>query len=157
MNISDLYHWSAKWGINPNAVADLRIMMGVDRVDTSTLGSNLVSETGVSKQNRLEMAREGGIFWRNNVGAMQDDTGRVVRYGLANESAAVNARIKSSDLIGIRPVRIGERVIGQFVARETKRPGWQYTGTPREEAQLRFLMLVTSLGGDAAFSNGSDL
>lgn len=159
-----LYGWAAKWGIDPAAVADLRIRMGIDP-DPTLAGSAICgeaihgsSESAVQARERLFAAQEGWLLWRNNVGAMQDDTGRVVRYGLANESKKMNQKTKSSDLVGVRPVTITPNhlgmTLGQFVARETKPAGWQYTGTEREEAQLRFLNLVASKGGDACFVNG---
>jgi hypothetical protein len=61
---------------------------------------------------------------------------------------------KSSDLIGIRPVSFGGCHFGQFVARECKAPGWEYTGTLREKAQLNFLEFIASMGGDACFCTG---
>jgi hypothetical protein len=137
------------------ALSELQEMMGIlphcNDNDAST-------EAGASQRMRLEVAQAGGVMWRNNVGAMQDETGRWVRYGLANESQQMNRHIKSSDLIGIIPVRIEPHmvgtVIGQFIAREMKKPGWQYGGTPREVAQLKFIDLVLSKGGDASFSTG---
>ena len=71
----------------------------------------------------------------------------MVRYGLGNDSAQVNAVLKSSDLIGITPVG----GVGIFTSYEIKKPGWRYTGTPREVAQLRWLELVVSLGGIGKF------
>jgi hypothetical protein len=97
---------------------------------------------------------------RNNSGAFIDNTGRQVRFGLGNVSKAFNQVMKSSDLIGIEPVVITEdmvgKTIGRFWARECKPEGWQYTGTPREVAQKNFIDKVNSLGGNAAFTAGSD-
>ena len=118
----------------------------------------MTNETTIQDQIRLEASEAGLRLWRNNVGACRDTKGRLIRYGLANDSAAVNRALKSSDLIGIRPVVITPdhvgQTIGQFVAREVKRSGWTYHGTPREQAQQRFIDLVRSLGGDACFATG---
>ena len=115
------------------------------------------SESAVQVRVRLEASQKGCRLWRNNVGVLRDERGVPVRYGLANETKAMNQKIKSSDLIGIRPLVITQEMVGmtvgQFVAREIKAEGWKYTGTDREKAQLRFLELVLSLGGDAAFAN----
>ena len=97
-------------------------------------------------------------MWRNNVGVLVDRTGRPVRFGLANESSALNARLKSSDLIGWRAVIVTPEMVGrriaQFVSRECKAPGWTYRGDPREAAQKAWLDLVTTAGGDACFTTG---
>lgn len=84
-------------------------------------------------------------LFRNNVGACEDKSGRIIRYGLANESAQISKRIKSSDLIGWLPG-------GKFVAVEIKREGWKFTGTDRETAQLRFIEMVRLGGGIAGFA-----
>jgi hypothetical protein len=69
----------------------------------------------------------------------------------------MNQRIKSSDLIGITPVLITQEMVGYrlgvFTAREIKRPGWVYTGQPREVAQQRFGDIVIAHGGDFQFVN----
>lgn len=106
---------------------------------------------------RLEAATLGIPLWRNNVGAVETCNG-FIRFGLANDSKAMNERTKSSDLIGIRPIRITPihvgSIIGQFIARETKRAGWKYQGTAREKAQLHYLELVNQCGGDGQFCTG---
>ena len=87
-----------------------------------------------------------------------DETGRMIRYGLCNDSAQLNKVIKSSDLVGIRPVVITPdmvgHTVGQFVAREVKRPGWSYHGTDREVAQAAFGQKVLQMGGDFKFCTG---
>jgi hypothetical protein len=107
---------------------------------------------------RIAASREGIKTFRNNVGVLQDKTGRPVRYGLANDSPKMNEVIKSGDLIGIKPVIIQPwhigHTFGQFWSREVKAPGWQYTGQGREVAQLNWANLINSCGGDAAFTTG---
>lgn len=115
-------------------------------------------ESTIQTEIRVEASGLGWYLWRNNTGAAHDNSGNFFRYGLANDTPAMGKIIKSSDLIGIRPVVITQdmvgKTIGQFVAREVKRENWVYKGTPREVAQLKFLDLVTGLGGDAQFASG---
>lgn len=116
------------------------------------------SEAWAQSVVRLEASEKGIACFRNNVGALKDERGRLVRYGLANDSAQMNEVIKSHDLIMCRPLTIQPwhvgHVLGQFVAREIKAPGWQYTGQGREPAQLAFANLINAKGGDAAFATG---
>jgi hypothetical protein len=155
MSPEDLRAWAQRHGVSHAALAELRALHGAG--DNPPLVSG-VSESAVQSQVRLEASRLGLRIWRNNVGAMQDESGRVVRYGLGNDSHAVNKMLKSADLIGIRPILITDRhlgtTLGQFVSREIKPGGWRYTGTPREVAQLAWATLITSYGGDAAFATG---
>jgi penicillin-binding protein-related factor A (putative recombinase) len=100
-------------------------------------------ETATQNRLRIEAATHGVILWRNNVGVLKDIKGRAVRFGLANDSERLNAKLKSSDLIGIYQ--------GKFCAFEVKNPGWKYSGKGRERAQLRFIDLVKAQGGIAGF------
>lgn len=113
-------------------------------------------------QGRIVLEAGNLGFWlsRNNVGALRDSRGRVVRYGLANETAALNRRIKSGDLIGIRQVLIEPHhvglTLGQFASVEVKEPGWAYSGRGREPAQLAWIEHVRKLGGFACFADGPE-
>lgn len=138
--------------------------------------STEASETAVQTARRLAAAQQGNRLWRNNVGALPDERGIPVRYGLANDSAKTNKVFKSSDLIGITrriitPDMVG-CLIGQFTAEETKKPGWSYQGDKpcgckpgksqcnpcHERAQLAFINQVIALGGIARFvSNGEGI
>jgi hypothetical protein len=151
----NLYEWANRWNIPPAAITELRTMMG--QVNTDPPPANGLSEAAIQANIRLDATRKGMRLWRNNVGAVETEDGRFIRYGLCNDSKKMNQTIKSSDLIGIKPVTIEPHhvgtVIGQFVAREVKAGNWRYSGSAREEAQARFIELVVSLGGDAKFAN----
>ena len=151
----NLYSWARKWSIPKDAVDDLRLQMGLDPSQDIIRNVVAQNEADVQANERLQAARSGALLWRNNVGAMQDATGRVVRFGLANESKQMNKKIKSSDLIGITPIEILPqhigKVIGQFTAIECKEPGWVFKATDHELAQRKFIELVISRGGSGCF------
>lgn len=153
----NLEQWAVKWGVSYDAIQDLRKQFGMIN-DNPIIPAKGNNEAAVQARIRLEASSAGARLWRNNVGATMDDRGNFIRYGLANDSKQMNEVIKSSDLVGIRPVLIQPQhvgsIIGQFICREVKEPSWRYTGTKREQAQLKFLELIISLGGDACFATG---
>lgn len=117
----------------------------------------MTSEMVVQQRTRLAFAKIGPM-WRNNSGAFQDDTGRWVRYGLGNDSAALNAAVKSSDLIGITPVTAWLAsanawvTLGVFTALEVKPSGWvQNPADERAIAQAKFHAIVREVGAFAGF------
>ena len=165
MNPTALNQWAIRHQVPVDALHELRMMMGTadaDHQPPRAPDQPQTSEAAVQAELRLNASKAGGRLWRNNRGAgfMQD--GSFVRWGLCNDSTAMNDVIKSHDLIGIKPVLITHdmigTVIGQFWSREAKPSDWRYTGTEHEEAQLAWADLIVSLGGDAKFSNnGSDI
>jgi len=104
---------------------------------------------------RMDISTRGGISFRNNIGVAVDTRGVPVRYGLANESKAMNKKLKSGDLIGITPLIITPDMVGKmvgiFTSYEIKRPGWIFSGKGREEAQAAWINLVRQYGGIADF------
>jgi len=144
--------WAQRWGVPHEALADLTQTL------TAPVSKSSKGESDIVSQVRLQASQEGWRLFRNNVGACYDRTGRFIRYGLANDSKKLNDVMKSSDLIGIRPLVIDPtflgRTIGQFVAIECKASDWTYTGSPREKAQQHFLTLIAAYGGYARFSVG---
>jgi len=151
-----LDQWAVKWCIPSTALADLRQILGI--LCTGIAPTDDRSEAAIQAAIRLEASQKGMRLWRNNVGATYTPDGAFIRYGLANESTGVNRTIKSADLVGIRPVKITPAMvgwtIGQFISREIKSANWRYTGSDREQAQLRWAELILSLGGDACFCTG---
>lgn len=144
--MSRLYQWAIKWGIPQAALEDYKRLCGmIDDYFTVTEGA---SETAVQSSVRLEASKAGHRLFRNNVGVLRNDKGVPVRFGLCNDTKAMNEKFKSSDLIGFSKT-------GKFIAREVKESGWIYTGTPREQAQLNFIELVNLHGGDACFVTGT--
>lgn len=120
----------------------------------------MANEAAAQQEIRLEASRLGQRLWRNNNGACKDENGRLIRYGLANDSAKLNKHIKSSDLIGITPFKITPDMVGRtlavFTSIEVKAKGWHFTGTEREFAQKAWIDLVASMGGVAGFATGGD-
>jgi hypothetical protein len=96
-----------------------------------------VSEQEIQQQIRLQLSRGPVRLWRNNTGALLDQRGQMVTYGLCKGS---------SDLIGLRQVVIGPEHLGQtlavFSAIEVKGPRGR--ATPE---QLAFIAAVQRLGG----------
>lgn len=155
---SVVHQWATDWGFPAHAAVDLMARLGMGFAMKEFAELEGWSESAVQTKVRLDAAKVGMLLWRNNVGALMDDTGRMLRYGLCNDSKELNKKIKSSDLIGINSVLIEERhlgtVMGQFAAREVKEYGWRYTGDPHEEAQAKFGQIVIARGGDFKFTTG---
>lgn len=159
-----IHQWAIQWGVPAAAVYDLQRRLGLDTpVLPPDAGAaddaDTASESRVQSLVRLEAAQKGVRLWRNNVGAlMPKDSKRLVRFGLANDSEQLNDILKSADLIGWRSVRIEPAHVGcvfaQFVSREIKEEGWQYTGQEREPAQKAWADMVNAAGGDAGFATG---
>jgi hypothetical protein len=109
----------------------------------------MASSTGeheIQQRIRLACGRGPVRLWRNNTGALVDQQGRFVRFGLCKGS---------SGLIGLRsvvvtPAMAGQR-IAQFVALEIKAP--QGVVSPEQQA---FLRLVQELGGVASVCRSID-
>jgi hypothetical protein len=66
-----------------------------------------MSEQELQQRIRLELGHGPARLWRNNVGALRDERGRLVTYGLCKGS---------SDLIGLRQVLIGPEHLGHTLA-----------------------------------------
>lgn len=154
----NLYQWAQRWNVPHVALAELQAEFGALSTDPAAVLVGGTSEAAIQARIRIEASRKGKRLFRNNVGAGKLEDGSFIRWGLANDSAQLNAVCKSSDLIGISNERITAADVGQprgrFVAREVKQAGWHYAATEREQAQLKFLELIASFGGDAAFATG---
>lgn len=153
-----LNQWAAHWRLSPEAMADLRARL-VLAATPAQADDYRVSEAAVQAGVRLEAAYRGDtLLFRNNVGALKDERGVPVRYGLANESKRINNAVKSADLIGVYrrlivPGDVGH-VIGQFVSIETKRADWTRKNDSHTEAQTAWATLINQYGGYATIFNG---
>lgn len=105
-----------------------------------------MSEAAAQADIREAAAWLGIVLFRNNSGALKDDTGRLIRYGLGQDSAAVRKLYRSSDLIG------WHEPSGRFVSIEVKAPGWLRPSGERELAQERWIQAVRRAGGIAGFA-----
>lgn len=94
---------------------------------------------------RLALGREPDArMFRNQTGALRDQTGRLVRFGLHKGS---------SDLIGWRTVTITPEHVGQrlavFAAIEVKAPDGRHPVTPEQETFIRAVLNAGGLAGVA--------
>ncbi len=115
-----------------------------------------MNESTVQKHIRLAAKEDDCLLLRQNSGALKDVTGRLVRFGLANESRQMNEQFKSGDLIGVKAVVVTPDMVGKtvgvFVSVESKTEGWTYKGTAHEQGQDRWRAWVASYGGFAGFA-----
>lgn len=157
---------------HPAAAADMAVMIGAVNwaPDKKSEGK---SETWAQQTARINITRQGAYSWRNNVGATKTKCtcgaklccprcGKLpgfYRWGLANDSATLNEKIKSSDLILgipriITPDMLYKKIL-QFGTAETKKPGWEFNKKDkREVGQAAWMTIIREAGGYATFTTG---
>lgn len=114
---------------------------GGDSVFRDRWENAMTNEAAVQAAIRIEAGRLGILIWRNNRGAMEDTNGRIVRFGLGNDSPQVDRRLKSSDLVGQITTDYA-RPFARPVHIECKSPGWRFpdawrNSTPDEIEKTR--------------------
>lgn len=148
----DLRTWALLHGVTEGALLELGEILGAGSQPEGEAGA---SEGRVQSRVRLAAPSFDMKLWRNNVFVLKDDRNVPVRAGLANDTPALNKRLKSGDLIGWRRVTITHAMVGsviaQFVSLECKHAGWKYSGDEHEQAQQRWAALVALAGGYARF------
>lgn len=154
--------WFNRWGhmLPPHAHAEFAQIARPDQYMQREKEG--MSEAAAASQVVITAAREfGTALWRNNVGALQDENGTWVRYGLGNTSKRLIEKWKPSDYIGptpvlIRPDHVGKR-LGIFTAIEAKKTGWKLQPSDKHgAAQAHFMNTVANLGGIAGFAQSPD-
>lgn len=154
--------WARRHGVSAAAIEEFRGNLGIAALGAMGVPPSGDAPGSEGKQQsliRLEAAQAGIRLFRNNSGAFKDETGRVVRFGLANESKQINEVLKSPDLIGWRKRLITSEmvgsIIGQACMREVKHEGWKFSpNDAHANAQLNFLNLAIADGCDASFATG---
>lgn len=165
--------WAQRHNITYSALQELQAVLA-SPTDIEHTSDASGSEGAAQQRIRLAAPKHGERLWRNNVGATPASEShncprchfhfvvrkQPVRYGVMNDSAAMNKIIKSPDLIGITPLVINPHHVGStlgiFTGIECKRSGWKYKGTKAEAAQLACLQLIMSMGGRAQFATGPE-
>ena len=160
--MSTIRQWGHDFSIPMHMLIELERRMGLEGTEGVTNTPDAYgmthSEAYAQSQVVLEAREYDCLLTRNNKGALRDADGRLVRFGLFNETKERGERIRSWDLVGFRkrlitPLMVGT-VIGQFVGREIKEPGWVFKGDEHEAAQLKCSELALSYGCDVAFATG---
>lgn len=161
MQSFNLIDWAARHHVSLQALAELQQAFGhLPELENGVREGD--AENMVQARVRLAAPAAGYVLHRNNVGAMKDERGVPVRYGLANDTAALNKVVKSSDLIGwkseiwLHPETFQPTKIARFTSLECKHAGWPGYNpeNAHERAQQRWIELVVSAGGIGAFTTG---
>lgn len=103
-----------------------------------------VRESEILKRVRLALSEAGTVNFRNQVGALRDTYGQLVRFGLCNGSSDVigwTSRVVTQEMVG--------KKVAIFTAIETKRS----VGGVRSEDQKNFVGTVQAAGGIAGFAS----
>lgn len=118
-----------------------------------------------SQRVRLRASERGLTLFRNNAGAFKDETGRLVRFGLGNESKRLQESLRFGDYIGFYELEITPEMVGKtipvFANIECKPEGKlnsvlkkaQKHESSREAGQLRAIQFVMKKGGIAWFAS----
>lgn len=101
-----------------------------------------MSENEIQNDIRAAAYEHGARLFRNNVGGLQDATGRYVQYGLC---------VGSSDLIGWTEVEITPDMVGKKVAVFTAIEVKAAKGRPTQ-LQQDFIAAVRTAGGLAGIA-----
>lgn len=165
--MSTIRQWGFDFSIPMHMLIELERRMGLEGTEGVTNGPDKFgmthSEAYAQSQVVLEAPKYRCMLTRNNKGVLPDKNGTPVRFGMFNETKVRGARLRSWDVVGWRERLItvqmviaagGVLKIGQFVGREIKEPGWVFTGTEHELAQLRCTELALSYGCDVGFATG---
>lgn len=153
--MTPLYAWAVRHGVPWQAMEELRAIFGTAK--PPVMGTLMADRSEAAVQNNIRLAapHKGYMLFRNNVGALLDERGVPVRFGLGNDSPQVNRSLKSSDLIGWKPTLVTPSMVGTYVAvfvsLEVKEAVWSYKGDTHEKAQEAWLKLVAADGGIAQF------
>ncbi len=106
--------WAARWNIPNFMLKDLRKSYQYVIIPKN---QKILSESAAQQDIRLAAPYRGLTLWRNNSGALMDiESGRLVRFGLGNDSQKMNRNIKSSDLVGISTKIITPDMVRKSVA-----------------------------------------
>lgn len=106
-----------------------------------------MKESAIQQNIMLGISKPGVRIWRNNCGALKDQDGRLIRFGVANPGG--------SDLIGWRSVTVTPDMVGQkiavFLAIEVKGERGKAT-----DPQKNFIARVKADGGLAGVARSID-
>lgn len=160
--MNDIQQWAVRHGITPKAFEELCGLLTPNTdPERAVKPTGPMSEAQVQALCRVEASKCGMRLWRNNNGACVDKNGNHIRYGVCNDSAKLNKKIKSSDLLGITPYVVKPEDVGKtlgiFTAFEIKAEDWKAGKRKADEkAQQAFITLVQSLGGFGKFISHPD-